>query len=181
MQEPNWKTCTPEELWKFVGGHLSQNGIDSILVGGAVASIYSEGAYQSGDLDFVIQSLHSNHLTKIMAQIGFIEKAPGEYIHPQCKHLFIEFVKPPLAIGDDYKITPEEQVIEGKTIKILSPTDCVRDRLAAYIFWNAREGLDQALLVAKNHPIDLKKVESWCRHEGGLKQFKEFKNKLGKH
>lgn len=32
----NFKNCSEEELWKYVATHLKQNGIDSILVGGAV-------------------------------------------------------------------------------------------------------------------------------------------------
>lgn len=53
MKEPNWSTCTEEQLWKYVASHLAKNGIDTILVGGAVVAIYSGGAYRSGDLDFV--------------------------------------------------------------------------------------------------------------------------------
>ena len=48
MKEPNWKNCTEEDVWKYVGWHLAKNGIETILVGGAVAAIYSEGAYKSG-------------------------------------------------------------------------------------------------------------------------------------
>ncbi len=32
----------------------NKGGIDTILVGGAVVSIYTEGAYRSGDLDFIL-------------------------------------------------------------------------------------------------------------------------------
>jgi len=31
------KTCSEEELWKFVAVHLKGKGIDTILVGGAVS------------------------------------------------------------------------------------------------------------------------------------------------
>lgn len=47
------RTCTEEELWKYVAGALAESGVDVILVGGAVVSVYSKGAYKSGDLDFV--------------------------------------------------------------------------------------------------------------------------------
>lgn len=43
------KTCREVELWKYVATHLKKNGIDTILVGGAVVSVYSDGAYESGD------------------------------------------------------------------------------------------------------------------------------------
>ena len=35
MKDPNWKKCTEEELWKFLGFHLANAGIESVLVGGA--------------------------------------------------------------------------------------------------------------------------------------------------
>jgi hypothetical protein len=40
------KNCKEEELWKYVAVHLKKHNIDTILVGGAVVSIYSEGAYR---------------------------------------------------------------------------------------------------------------------------------------
>jgi hypothetical protein len=58
----NFETCTEEELWKFVAIHLKKNNVDSILVGGAVVSIYSEGAYESGDLDFVLTDMFIKNL-----------------------------------------------------------------------------------------------------------------------
>jgi len=39
------KTCTEEELWKYVAVHLKKNGIDTILVGGAVVAIYTKSLY----------------------------------------------------------------------------------------------------------------------------------------
>lgn len=47
----NLKDCSEKELWEFVAVHLKKNGIDTILVGGAVVAIYSNGLYHSGDLD----------------------------------------------------------------------------------------------------------------------------------
>lgn len=56
MKEPEWKNCTEEELWQYVAHHLAKHDISTVLVGGAVVAIYSKGAYQSGDLDFVLES-----------------------------------------------------------------------------------------------------------------------------
>ena len=50
MKEPDWKTVTESSLWEYVGWHLAKNNIKTILVGGAVCAIYSDGAYQSGDI-----------------------------------------------------------------------------------------------------------------------------------
>lgn len=54
MKVPDWSSCTEEELWRYVAWHLKGNDIESILVGGSVAAIYSNGVYRSGDLDFII-------------------------------------------------------------------------------------------------------------------------------
>ena len=45
--------------------------------------------------------------------------------------------------------------LETGTLLLLSPTDCVKDRLAAYFFWNDRLSLAQALgVAARNAVID---------------------------
>lgn len=44
MMKFDYKNATEEELWKFVGKHLADNGFDAVLVGGAVVSIYTDGA-----------------------------------------------------------------------------------------------------------------------------------------
>jgi hypothetical protein len=174
MKEPNWSSCTEEQLWKYVATHLAENGIDTILVGGAVVAIYTEGAYRSGDLDLVLVSYLNKKLPQLMAEIGFRVSESRHYSHPKCKHLIVEFVSGPPGIGEDHRVQPAE-VKSGKTsIKIYSPTDCVRDRLASYIHFDARECLDQAVLVAKRQQVDRKKVKQWCQDEGAAEVFAEF-------
>lgn len=173
----DFKTCTEEELWKYVASHLKSKGIDSILVGGAVVSIYTKGAYESGDLDFILTDYFVKNLPAAMKEIGF-ERRGRHYIHPECTHLYVEFPKGPVEIGDDLKIVPDEVDVEGKQIKILSPTDCVKDRLATYIHFKDRVGLEQAVLVAKAHPIKLEEVQRWCKQEGSASTFDEFTQAL---
>jgi hypothetical protein len=103
----NFATCTEEELWKFVASHLKMRNIDSVLVGGAVVSIYSEGAYRSGDLDFILTNFFVKNLPQVMKEIGF-ERKGRHFIHSECSHLFIEFPKGPLEIGDDFNVVPSE-------------------------------------------------------------------------
>lgn len=169
----DFKNCTEEELWKYVATHLKSKGIDSVLVGGAVVSIYTDGAYESGDLDFILTKMFVKGIPEAMLEIGFIRQG-RHYIHPECSHLFVEFPKGPLAIGDDYSIIPEEQEVEGKVIKILSPTDCVKDRLASYIHFKDRVGLEQAVFVAKRHMVNYYKIRQWCEQENALTQYEEF-------
>jgi hypothetical protein len=41
-------------------------------------------------------------------------------------------------------------------------------------------GIDQAVLVAKRHPIKFENVKKWCQGEGGSSQYEDFLNKLKK-
>ena len=67
----DFKTCSEEELWKYIALNLSKNDVDVILVGGAVVSIYSEGAYRSGDLDFVLNDFSRKKLEEVLIFIYF--------------------------------------------------------------------------------------------------------------
>jgi len=71
MEAPDWSCCREEERWRFVAWHLDRAGIESVLVGGAVVAIYTEGLYQSGDLDIVPDDFQRKKLTGILAGIGF--------------------------------------------------------------------------------------------------------------
>ncbi len=176
----NLKNCSEKELWEYVAVHLKKKGIDTILVGGAVVSIYSKGAYHSGDLDFVRTSIHARGIEDAMEEIGF-KKHGRHYLHPECKHLFVEFPGgPPLGIGEDNTIVPDEVEVKGTVIKILSPTDCVKDRLASYIYFKAPEGLDQAVLVAKNQDVNLSSIKKWCKNERADWAFEDFLTALRK-
>lgn len=169
----DFSNCNEEDLWKFVASHLITENIDTVLVGGAVVSIYTDGAYESGDLDLILTKLFVTNLTSAMKKIGFIKKG-RHFIHPECHHLFIEFPKGPLEIGDDFSIIPDKVNVEGKIIKILSPTDCVKDRLATYIHFKDRVGIEQALMVARKHPVKFESIKKWCEQEKALEIYDEF-------
>jgi hypothetical protein len=52
------------------------------------------------------------------------------------------------------------------------------DRLAAYYYFRDPQALEQALLVAEDHPIKLRNVREWSRREGQLELFSHFDAKL---
>lgn len=57
MNEPAWENATEREVWEYVAVQLKKRGVDTVLVGGAVVAIYSDGLYRSGDLDLVRDSM----------------------------------------------------------------------------------------------------------------------------
>jgi hypothetical protein len=50
----------------------------------------------------------------------------------------------------------------------------VKDRLATYIHFKDRVGMEQALMVARKHPVTLQSIESWCVKENAQNVYEEF-------
>jgi hypothetical protein len=110
----------------------------AVLTGGACAAIYSAGAYQSHDLDFVIQAGGNRRaLDHAMASAGFARDG-DRYVHPRAR-FYVEFLRGPLAVGDDVQIRPTALKVGKGRILALSATDACRDRLAAFYHWADRQ------------------------------------------
>jgi hypothetical protein len=180
MEAPDWLHCTEEELWRYVAWHLEGEGIRSVLVGGAVVAIYTEGLYRSGDLDMVPDELGRQRLEEVLAAIGFQPTKSRYFKHPACPHLFLEFPRGPVEIGEQFPVVPDEIEVEGRTLRLLSPTDSVKDRLAGYIHWKSRANFDQALLICRRQKVrvDLKSVGEWCAMDGAPEVFEELSSYL---
>lgn len=172
------RTLSIDAVAAIVSEALTKAGLQAVLSGGSVVSIYSNNEYESYDLDFVTpESL--DDLEKVMGELGFERKSSRHFVHPDCDY-FVEFPPSPLMLGDE---TVQDWTIlesgEG-SVQILTPTQCVMDRLAAFYHWNDRQCLDQAVMVAKRQPVDLGKVETWSTSENRLDGYREFLSRLGK-
>lgn len=165
------------EFAAFVSSHLEENGIHAVLSGGAAVSIHAGSRYQSFDLDFVERvGSDRRRLKEVLSEIGFIEKA-HYFEHPESE-FFVDFPAGPIAVGREPVKDVEELVFSTGRLTILSPTDCVKDRLAAYYYWEDKQSLDQALLVAESKPIDLKEVHRWSAAEGKAAEFEAIRSRL---
>ena len=83
-----------------------------------------------------------------------------------------------LKVGDDLVSSFEEIKTKSGILKLLTPTDCVKDRLAAYYHWNDRQSLDQAVWVAEVKTVDFDEIEQWSKREGKGDRFKDFLDRL---
>ena len=180
MNEPDWTRCTEEELWHYVGWHLEGAGIGSVLVGGAVVAIHTEGLYRSGDLDLVPDHFDRKQIEGVLRGLGFEPSKSRYFRHPQCSHLFLEFPRGPVEIGEEFPVVPDEIEVMGRKLWLLSPTDSVKDRLAGYIHWNSRANFEQAVLICRRQSVrvDMEQVRRWCEREGGLEAFEELVRNL---
>lgn len=165
------------DVAECVATALSQAGIPSVLTGGACATLYTAGTYQSEDLDFVLQApVPRAKLEAAMRSAGFRRRG-DQYFHPRAP-FFVEFPTGPLGIGGDLQIHPVEYRVRSARVLTLSPTDSCRDRLAAFYHWSDRQSLEVAVEIARRHPVNLQKIRRWSEAEGSSSQFKEFEAEL---
>jgi len=133
--------------------------------------------YVSMDLDFVnVAFAKRDHITKVMESLGFLEE--NRYFrHPDSSFL-IEFPPGPLGVGEE----PVKQIDEIQTgmgpLRVISPTDCVKDRLTWFYHENDTECLRQAILVAGSCKVDLEEIKRWSKVEGKGREYNRIKNRL---
>lgn len=131
---------TQAELAAYVQTHLREKGITVILSGGASVAIYTSNKYVSADVDLIdVYSIERNKIIKAMEEIGFREKN-RYFVHPDTKHI-IEFPPGPLSVGEESITDINEIKYSTGILRVISPTDCVKDRLAGYYFWNDQQSL----------------------------------------
>lgn len=171
------KSMSQVELAAYIQNALQTEGIDVVLSGGSAVSFYSSNKYVSKDLDLINTNFAKRSKIKsAMEELGFQEQ--GRYfMNPETK-FFVEFPDGPLSVGEEPVKEIKEFELTTGTLKILSPTDCVKDRLCAFYFWNDLQGLEQALLVTKNQQVDLKEIKRWSKVERKENEYKVFSKKL---
>ena len=173
----NWQKMGIKRLAATISDHLQKNGIEVVLVGGACVSLYTNNNYISYDIDLITDSPIKK--IPVLGQLGFKNTGGRLFENPQCKFL-IDFPAPPVSIGD--KPVSEYNYLNTRfgTICLLTPTDCVKDRLAAYFFWNDLQSLDQAVMVAKSNKIYLSEIKRWAENHGELEKYEVFIKKCSK-
>ena len=165
------------ELAAFVWSHLIKYGIRCVLSGGACVSIYTSNRYQSYDLDFV-ETIPTRRakIKEALAVFGFYEE--NRYFKHKDSIFFLEFPTGPLSIGSE----PVKEIVTIElstgSLALLSPTDCVKDRLAAYYHWHDLQCLEQAIMVASSNKIDIEEIQRWSRIENKMAEFDKIKSKL---
>lgn len=167
---------TIEQIAAAVVEKLKEKKISAVLVGGAVVSIYTENRYQSRDLDFISSGDHAT-IAEAMRELGF-DTSTKDFTHPDTDFT-VEFPTGPLAIGDEEPVKPEGSLSVGKTkIKMFSPTQSVMDRLIWFYSTNDRQCLDQAVWIARLHPVNLARVRKWSVKERFEEKFEVFLRRL---
>ena len=168
---------TQAELGAYVQSGLRMRGIEAVLSGGAAVAIYTSGKYVSRDLDLVNQYLANRaKIKEVMDQLGF-QEVDRHFTHPDTDY-FVEFPPGPLSFGDERVTRIDELHFETGILRIITPTDCVKDRLAWYYHYGDRQCLAQAILVSRDHRIDIQENIRWSEAEGKLREFEGIREQL---
>jgi hypothetical protein len=168
---------TQVELCAYVQTQLKEKGITATLSGGLSVSIYCSGKYVSKDIDLVnVYSVKRSHIISAMKEIGFDEV--GRYFrNPKTKYI-LEFPPGPLTVGEEPVKQVNEIPYSTGILRVISPTDCIKDRLAAYFHWGDRQCLTQAIMVAEEQDIDIQEISRWAEGEGKRQEFDVIREKF---
>jgi hypothetical protein len=153
------------EIAVLVSEALEAAGVSAVLGGGGAVSQYSDNEYMTTDLDFI--TIERNKvIAPIVAKLGFTRE--GKDFHHPTSRYFLEFPPGPISFGDRYVDSSETTSINTPfgTLRIITPTQCVLDRLAWFIHGTDRQARDQAVMVARRQEIDWDDVNAWARNEG---------------
>ena len=160
---------TLQDVAAIVSNSLEQAGIAATLSGGAAVSIYTDNEYQSKDLDFVTAALVAD-ISPVLDELGFVHTGVpriSQFSHPLIDW-YVEFPPTPISFGHLHVTHEQCAAIElpAGTLRIVTPTQSVMDRLAAAIAWNDAQSREQAILVAANQEIDWEELRTWFANEG---------------
>ena len=159
------------ELAALVSQALEAAGITATLSGGGAVSLYSKNAYQSYDLDFVTFERMAV-LQRALTPLGFRRITGAREFRHDCSPWAVEFPPGPLAFGETCVDDADASIVETEfgSVRVVSPTHIVMDRLAACVHWNDRQSFDQAILVSAEADVDWAVLGAWAKREGVASQ-----------
>lgn len=63
-------------------------------------------------------------------------------------------------------------------VELLTPTDCVKDRLSSFFYWHDKQALEQAVMVFQDQKVDINELKRWAKAENQQEAFREFTKTL---
>lgn len=112
-------TTSREALAALVSEALRDAGLDAVLVGGSVVSLYTKELFPSDDLDFASWKT-MKEARPALEKLGFTRFEGNRAEHPEA-HYYVQLVRAPVQIGDRIVQKPAERKTERGRILLLSP------------------------------------------------------------
>ena len=118
-----------------------------------------------------------DRVEEALEELEFHKETGRYFSHPDTE-LVIEFPPGPLSIGNYPVSRVQTMIIGNSTLNLLTPTQCVMDRLAAFYHWDDTQSLEQTLIVAGLHDVDMEYIAEWSIKEGKIELFNRFRADL---
>ncbi len=166
-----------KQIAALISDHLAQAGYDPVLIGRGCAAAYIGAKLRADALDFVLTEHEVPELADAMKAIGFSRTGIYTFESKKCP-VDVIFSPPPLAVGDDLVKEIATMKIKGCKVRLLNPTDCVRQRLAMYYRWGDKEAFEDAVEMAQSYEIDMELVKKWSDWEWCGDGYGEFVREL---
>jgi hypothetical protein len=161
----------------WVQAHLREAGIDTVLSGGSCVTYWSANAYRSDDIDLIPDGFGQRaRIREVMLGLGFSEQN-RYFVHARTA-LWVEFPAGPLAVGEERPRDIAERPTRTGMIRLLSATDCVKDRLAWWFHHQDRQCLEQAVAVAQEAGVDRGELARWAAGEHRATEFAAIAGRL---
>jgi len=177
------ETSTLEDVCFAVSSALVAGNMPAVLTGGSAAAVYAPHAYQSLDADFILDGDEPlEAVANVLERLSFRRSGRSRiFTHPRSTFT-VDFPKGPLAVGGDYVLERNTLHRGDQQLSILTPVDCIRDRLAHFFFWDDFTALGAAVAVARAHANadDIEHIRRWSERESPAftKKFAEFARRL---
>lgn len=152
-----------QALAALISQTLESHGIVATLSGGAAVSIHTDNRYLSRDLDFV-SAAGAAELARVVLGLGFVATTSQRLFSHPCSPWLLEFPAGPLGFGHMVVDASELEALSTPfgPLRVITPTLCVMDRLAAFLHWRDRQCYEQATWMAHDHPINWEEVQRWA-------------------
>lgn len=129
----------------------------------------------SYDIDLITDT-PIKKITPVLEELEFKNTGGRLFKNPECEFM-IDFPAPPVSVGDGPVSKFNNLKTQLGAICLLTPTDCIKDRLAAYFFWNDNQTFDQAIMVARRNKINFLEIKKWAEKQGEKYKYEIFVKK----
>jgi len=176
------KAVSLRALAARISSKLDEHGISAVLCGGSCVTIYAGGRYATRDFDFVLSGSYPDRdVAAALAELGYRPdpSVSGAFTNPD-EEMIVDIRPAPPSLGGEPIGEPAVLGAGRFRLVLLSPTDCVKDRLTHFYYYQDRQGCEQAALVCLAQRVNMREVGRWSRAEGQASGFAEFRRALSR-
>ena len=115
----------------IISSYMDEQGYEPVLTGRSCAAIYAGSSIHPKTLDFVVRDFTIDEVAETMAGVGFLGSGHRTFSNKYCPYEVLLSTHP-VVVGDDVVSDVKVMRTAKGPLKLLTPTDCVRQRLSMF-------------------------------------------------